>query len=64
MDLNPRPPTSQEMPNFFIFVGIIHIIRGLKFEPVSRQVIMVLATLFLNRRFIILESNALSVIVL
>ena len=37
MDLNPRPQlTFQEMPNFFIFVGIIHIIIGLKFEPVSR----------------------------
>jgi hypothetical protein len=35
-DLNPRPPTFQEMPNFFIFVGIIHIIIGLKFELVSR----------------------------
>jgi hypothetical protein len=36
MDLNPRPPTFQEMPNFIIFVGIIHIIIGLKFELVSR----------------------------
>ena len=35
-DLNPRPPTFQEMPNFIIFVGIIHIIIGLKFELVSR----------------------------
>ena len=35
-DLNPRPPTFQKMPNFIIFVGIIHIIISLKVEPVSR----------------------------